>query len=114
MKYVLQVRFHEAAATIAALPDAQQNEVFAEFETVSGLPEVLDANQLRPARTASTVRIEGGVVRVVPGPDGPPGAALDGYYLCDVPDLETAVALAARIPVARLGGAVEIRGTVER
>jgi hypothetical protein len=47
--------------------------------------------------------------------DGPPATdALDGYYLYEAGDLETALALAARIPAARMGGSVEVRPLVER
>ena len=41
-------------------------------------------------------------------------AALDGYYLCEAPDLDAAIALATRIPATRLGATIEIRSVVER
>jgi hypothetical protein len=40
--------------------------------------------------------------------------ALGGYYLVEADDLDAAIALASRIPAARMGGAVEIRPLVER
>ena len=39
---------------------------------------------------------------------------LDGYYSYEAPDLAAAIAFGARIPVARMGGTVEIRAMVER
>jgi len=39
--------------------------------------------------------------------------ALGGYLFYDADDLDAAIALAARIPAARLGGAVEVRPIVE-
>ena len=39
--------------------------------------------------------------------------ALDGYFVFEADDLDAAIELAARIPAARLGGAVEVRPTVE-
>ena len=39
--------------------------------------------------------------------------ALNGYLLFEADDLDTAIELAARIPAARLGGAVEVRPIVE-
>ena len=39
---------------------------------------------------------------------------LDGYYVYDAPDRDAAIAFAARIPVARMGGTVEVREMVER
>jgi hypothetical protein len=113
-KYMLQVRFNGARAAIDALPPGEQQNVFAEFEAVGHASGVLDANQLQLTGTAATVRVTGGETRVTDGPAVEPGAALDGYYLYDAPGLTAAIALAARIPVARLGGSVEVRPVVER
>jgi hypothetical protein len=38
-----------------------------------------------------------------------PKEAIGGYYLLEADDLDATIELAARIPAARLGGAVEIR-----
>ena len=109
MRYMLQVRFGAAAAAIAGLSDAERQKVFAEFEALRDLPGVLDGNQLQEVGTAATVRVHDGEVDVAPGPAGDPGSALDGYYLYEAVDVDAAIALAARIPVARLGGTVEVR-----
>jgi hypothetical protein len=42
------------------------------------------------------------------------GGELNGYYVYDAPDLDAAIAFASRIPVARLGGTVEVRALMER
>jgi hypothetical protein len=39
---------------------------------------------------------------------------LGGYYLFEADDLDAAIELAARIPAARMGGAIEVRPLVER
>jgi hypothetical protein len=39
---------------------------------------------------------------------------LGGYFLVEADDLDAALALAARIPAVRMGGAVEVRPLVER
>ncbi len=39
---------------------------------------------------------------------------LGGYYLLEADNLDAALALAARIPAARMGGAIEVRPIVER
>ena len=41
------------------------------------------------------------------------GIELDGYYVYDAPGLDEAIAFAARIPVARFGGTVEVRPLLE-
>ncbi len=48
------------------------------------------------------------------GPAVEAGNELDGYYIYDAPGLDAATAFAARIPVARLGGTVEVRPMLER
>ena len=75
---------------------------------------VLDGNQLQAAGTAATVRTDGGQAQVTKGPAVEAGNELYGYYIYDAPDLDAATAFAARIPVARLGGTVEVRPMLER
>ncbi|HTU28628.1 MAG TPA: YciI family protein [Solirubrobacteraceae bacterium] len=114
MRFMLQVRFRGAAAAIATLSAEDQRTVAAEFQAILRSPGVLDGNQLQPAGAAATVRVENGETRVTDGPAVDPDAALDGYYLCEAFDIETAIALAARIPVARLGGTIEVRPLHDR
>ena len=114
MRYMLQVRFGEATAAMAGLSEEERQTVFAEFEALRALAGVLDGNQLQAVGTAATVRVHDGEVDVAPGPAVDPDSALDGYYLCDAADAEAAIALAARIPVARLGGTVEVRPLIAR
>ena len=113
MKYMLRVRFNGAAIAIDRLPSTEGEKVFAEFEAVRESPGVLDGNQLQPASAAATVRVHNRTTQVTHGPAVDTGAALDGYYLYDAPDLNAAIARAARIPVARLGGTVELRSIIE-
>jgi hypothetical protein len=114
MKFMLQVRFNGAGTVISELPPQEQQKVTAEFEAIRRSPGVLDGNQLQTAATAATVRVEGGQAQVTTGPPVEAGSELDGYYLYDAPDLDAAIALAARIPVARFGGTVEVRPMLER
>ena len=114
MKYMLQVRFNGADTVIGRLPAEEQQNVRAEFEAIRQSPGVLDGNQLQAARTAATVRVDGGQTRVTEGPAVEAGTPLDGYYIYDAPDLGAAVALAARIPAARFGGTVEVRPMMQR
>ena len=114
MKFLLQVRFNGAGNVIGELPAEEQHEVTAEFEAIRQSPGVLHASQLQAAGTAVTVRVEGGQPQVTKGPAVEAGSELDGYYIYDAPDLDAATAFAARIPVARLGGTVEVRPMLER
>jgi hypothetical protein len=114
MKFLLQVRFNGADKMISELPAEEQQQVTAEFEAIRRSPGVLDGNQLQAAGSAVTVRVEGGQSQATKGPAVEAGSELDGYYIYDAPDLEAATAFAARIPVARLGGTVEVRPMLER
>jgi len=110
---MLQVRFNGADALIGGLPAAEREKVTAEFEAIRRTAGVLDGNQLQPASTGSTVRVRDGQTDVTPGPAVTAGAELNGYYVYDAPDLDAAIAFAARIPVARMGGTVEVRAMKE-
>jgi hypothetical protein len=111
---MLQVRFNGADAAIGRLPTGEQAKVTAEFEAIRRSPGVLDGNQLQAAGAATTVRVRGGQPHVTEGPAVEAGAELNGYYIYDAPDLDAAIAFAARVPVARMGGTVEVRALVER
>ena len=114
MKFLLQVRFNGADNVIGELPAEEKQKVTAEFEAIRQSSGVLDGNQLQAAGTAVTVRVEGGQPRVTKGPAVEAGSELDGYYIYDAPDLAAATVFAARIPVARLGGTIEVRPMLER
>lgn len=114
MKYLMQVRFNGADDVIRALPADEQDAITAEFRAVRNLSGVLDGNQLEPASTAKTVRVDDGHTLISDGAAVEAGAELTGYYIVDAPNLQAAIAFAARIPVARLGGTVELRAMLER
>jgi len=114
MRFLLQIRFNGADTMIGELPAGEQHKVTAEFEAIRQSPGVLDGNQLQAASEAATVRVKDGRPQVTTGPAVEAGSELDGYYIYDAPDLEAATAFAARIPVARFGGTVEVRPMLER
>ena len=114
MKYLLQVRFSGADSVISKLPAGEQAKITAEFIEIRRSPGVLDGNQLQAADAAVTVRVSNGQAQVTDGPAVGAGAELNGYYVYDAPDRDAAIAFAARIPVARMGGTVEVREMVER
>ncbi len=114
MQYMLQIFSGPAPEAWEELSEEQQRAVTAEYEAISGSPGVLAGAQLHPAETATTVQVNGGGTLTTDGPFVETKEALGGYYLVDAPDLDAAIALAARIPAARLGGAVEVRPVVER
>ena len=63
---------------------------------------------LKPVETATSVRVKGGKVETMDGPFAETKEHLGGYYLMEVPDLDTAIKYAAQIPTAGYG-TVELR-----
>ena len=114
MRYMLQVYFNGAQARLDPLPQAERAAIVQEYVAFFQTPEVKDGNQLQPPATATTVRVHHDEIVRSAGPFPGAGEPLGGYYLVDVTDLDSAVALAARIPAARIGGAVEVRPVVEQ
>jgi hypothetical protein len=96
-----------------ALPEAERNAVIADYKEISATPGVSPGLQLERPDTATTVRVEDGRTLVTDGPFAELKEAIGGYLLFEADDLDAALALAARIPAARLGGAIEVRPIVE-
>ena len=72
----------------------------------------LAADPLYPTSTATSIRIREGKQLVTDGPFAETREQLGGYFLVDVQNQEEAMAIAARIPMARKG-TVEVRRVIE-
>ncbi len=118
MKYMLMI--HQGTtptprdpAAWARLSDEEQKGVWEGYRGVSETPGVSPGMQLAPADTATTVRMQDGKTLTTDGPFVETKEALDGYLFYEADDLDAAIELAARIPAARMGGAIEVRPIVE-
>ena len=112
MKYALLI--YSVPGDFERLPDDEQQSIFGEYAAISELPNVVGGAQLQPAETATTVRVNGGDVLTTDGPFPEMKEVFGGYYVLEADDLDTALEIAARVPAARMGGAVEVRPIVER
>jgi hypothetical protein len=65
-------------------------------------------DRLQPTTTATTVRVRDGKTLTTDGPFAETREQLAGYYMVDAKDLDSAIAIAARIPSARIGS-IEVR-----
>lgn len=90
-----------------ALSDAEQKAIYADYAELNKTTGVTPGLPLGLADAAKTVQVRDGKTQVKSGTYLPEGAA--GYAVYEADSMETAIALASRIPAARLGGAVEIR-----
>jgi hypothetical protein len=95
------------------LTEDEQQAVYADYRAVNETPGVTAGMQLADPETSSTVRVEDGKTLITDGPFAEIKEAIGGYLHFEADDLDAALALAARIPAARMGGAVEVRPIVE-
>jgi hypothetical protein len=65
-------------------------------------------DRLQDASTATTVRVRDGKTLTTDGPFAETREQLGGYYLIEAKDLDEALAIAARVPGAKVGS-VEVR-----
>jgi hypothetical protein len=79
---------------------------------LSAQGKYLSAGPLHPVATATSVRVRDGKRLVTDGPFAETREQLGGYYLIDANDLDEAMKVAERIPVAK-HGTIEIRPVLE-
>jgi hypothetical protein len=114
MKYMLLI--HQGDTPTPQDPEAwgrlsedEQKAVFADYRALNETPGVTPGLGLDVPETATTVRVEAGQTITTDGPFVEMKEALGGYLFYDADDLDAAIELAARIPAARMGGAIEVR-----
>jgi hypothetical protein len=112
MKYLLQI--YPAADELERLSEDEQNAVVDEYLAIRQSPAVIGGDQLQPVETATTVRVQDGKTLLTDGPFVEAKEHLGGYFVVDADDLDAALEIAARIPAARMGGAIEVRPLLER
>jgi hypothetical protein len=95
------------------LPEDEKAAVYADYQAINETPGVSAGLQLQPPETATTVRVQDGKALTTDGPFVELKEAVGGYLLFEADDLDAAIELAARIPAARLGGAIEVRPIAE-
>lgn len=118
MKYMLLIHNGDAPTprdpeAWSTLSEAEQQAVYADYETLNRTVGVTTGPQIAEPATATTVRVKDGETVLTDGPLVSALEALSGFLVLEADDLDTAVALAARVPAARMGGAVEVRPLVE-
>ena len=118
MKYMLMIHQGTTPTPLdpeawAALSEDEQQGIYAAYQAVNETPGVIPGNGLQPPDTATTVRVQDGKTMTTDGPFVDTKEALNGYLIYEADDLDAAIELAARIPAARLGGAIEVRPIME-
>ena len=90
-----------------ALSESEQKAIYADYAEINKTEGLTGGLPLGLPEAARTVKVRDGKTHVTNGPYLPEGAA--GYSVYEADNMDAAIALAARIPAARLGGAVEVR-----
>jgi hypothetical protein len=89
------------------LSEVAQKQIYADYAELNKTAGVTPGLPLGLPDAAKTVQVREGKTQVKNGTYLTEGAA--GYAVYEAESMEAAITLAARIPAARLGGAVEIR-----
>lgn len=97
----------------ATLSEDEQQRVYADYRSINETPGVTPGVPMDAPETATTVRVENGTTLTTDGPFAELKEAIGGYFVFEADDLDAAIELAARVPAARLGGAVEVRPVME-
>jgi len=111
MKYMLLIYGDENA-----LSETERQECYAEstklVHDIHSKGQYLAANPLQPTAMATSIRMRDGKRLVTDGPFAETREQLGGYFLVEAKNLDEAIAIAARIPMARKG-TVEVRPVIE-
>jgi hypothetical protein len=110
MQYLLML-YSEERGWDQLTPEQQEQGMaaytaFTEALTSSGA--MVESGRLQPIATATTVRLADGKPQVLDGPYADTKEQIGGFYLIEAPDLDGALAWAARCPGAG-HGIVEVR-----
>lgn len=83
------------------------------FEELGTADPDMSGKELDDIRTAKTVRVRNGEVVVTDGPFAETKEQIGGLFDTNLPDLDTAIEYAAKIPASEYGS-IEVRPVVER
>ena len=114
MRYLCLVYFEEK--TMETLSKSESDgcvrESLAYIEELQDSGHLIAAHALQPVRTATSLRLHNGRLSVTDGPFAETKEQLGGFILIDAKDLNDAIQVAAKIPMAQLGR-IEVRPTWE-
>jgi hypothetical protein len=110
MRYLCMVCYEQKTLDSLSKPefDSLVAEALAYDDELRKGGHYLYSGALQSVVTATTLRIQSGKVSTTDGPFAETKEQLGGYYLVEAPDIEAALAIAAKIPWARFGS-IEVR-----
>ena len=118
MKYLLLI--YQGDTPTPADPEAwgklsqdEQNAVYAAYGEINKNPNITPGVGMAQPETATTVRVDNGATLTTDGPFAELKEAIGGFFVLEADDLDGAIEIAAKVPAASMGGAIEIRPVVE-
>jgi len=93
----------------STLSEDEQKAIYADYAALNKTPGLESGLPLGLPENAKTVRVDNGTTLTSDGPFVDTMGAVGGYVVLDADDIDAAIAVAARIPAARHGGAIEVR-----
>jgi hypothetical protein len=112
MKYALLV--YDVPTSWHGVSTEQRHALHDEYHAVAASPGILGHYRPGPPQKATTVRVEEDQIVKTEGPLADTRESLRAIYLLENDDHDSVLELAARIPAARVGGAVEVWPLTER
>ncbi len=119
MRYALMVYSDQSAWLDMSEEEAAQARAevlprwYSLFEELEKADPKVEGKELDDVTTAKTVRLRDGNLLVTDGPFAETKEQIGGVFEINLPDLDMALALAAKIPTAERG-TIEVRPIVER
>jgi hypothetical protein len=114
MQYMLLI--YDDEQKWAGMSEAERGQIFQEYgaftDSIRESGNYVAGAPLQPTPTATSVRIREGDTLVTDGPFAETKEQLGGYYLVEAENVDEAIAIASRIPSARLG-TIEVRPVAE-
>ncbi len=113
MKYMLLI--HQGSTPIPGtdawneLSSDEQSGVYAAYQKLNETPGVTPGERMQGPETATTVRVRDGRTLTTDGPFAELKEAIGGYCFFEADDLDAAIEVAAGMPAASMGGAIEVR-----
>src|SRR5262245_43905885 len=89
--------------------EEEKRKIYTDYEALNKTAGVTPGLPLGLPDDATTVRVQDGETQATKGPFVDARGAVGGYFMFEADSLDAAIKLAARIPAARLGGAIEVR-----
>ena len=110
VKYLCLIYRDEA--TVESMPEresaALQSDMLSYRDQIQQSGHLVLASALQPVQTATTIRVRNDHMSITDGPFAETREQLGGFYLIEATDLNDAIRVVAKTPLARLGS-IEVR-----